>query len=81
MQQQVRIVCQRNLWRIRSSKQASMTPKVNGIRDRYVALAYRMRKSTRYARTVKRGESPLMVWTNDTGIFDVAMELRIWPAN
>ena len=62
-------------------EQASMTPKVNGIRDRYVALAYRMRKSTRYARTVKRGESPLMVWTNDTGIFDVAMELRIWPAN
>lgn len=38
-----------------------------------------MSKMKRYARTVKRGESPLIVWTNDTGIFAVAVEERRWP--
>jgi hypothetical protein len=42
-------------------EQASITPNVSGTRDRYVALAYRMRKKKRYASTVKRGESPLIV--------------------
>lgn len=58
-------------------EQASITPKVRGIKERYVALAYRMRKKIRYAKTVKRGERPLIVWTRDTGICDVAMELNI----
>jgi hypothetical protein len=30
-------------------------------------------------KTVKRGERPLIVWTSDTGILEVAVELRRWP--
>jgi hypothetical protein len=33
----------------------------------------------RYAKTVKSGESPLIVWTNETGILEVAVEDRRWP--
>jgi len=56
-----------------------MTPSVRGIRDRYVETGYRISKITRYAKTVKRGESPLMVWTRETGIFPVAVAERRWP--
>lgn len=38
-----------------------------------------MRRTTRYASTVKRGESPFIVCTSDTGILDVAYELRRCP--
>ena len=38
-----------------------------------------MWKTKRYARTVKSGERPLIVWTRDTGIFSVAVEERICP--
>lgn len=40
-----------------------------------------MRKRKRYARTVNKGERPLIVCTSETGICDVAMELRICPAS
>ena len=33
----------------------------------------------RYAKTVKSGERPLIVWTRETGIWAVAVELRMWP--
>jgi hypothetical protein len=38
-----------------------------------------MSKMKRYARTVKSGERPLMVWTRETGILEVAFELKRWP--
>jgi hypothetical protein len=55
------------------------TPKVRGIKDRYVGVEYLMLRKIRYASTVRSGESPLMVWTSETGIRDMASELRIWP--
>lgn len=55
----------------KSVEQANITPKVRGIKDRYVALAYLIPRKKRYARTVNRGDRPLMVCTSDTGIFDV----------
>jgi hypothetical protein len=30
---------------------------------------------------VNKGDSPLIVCTNDTGIFDVAYELKRWPSS
>lgn len=38
-----------------------------------------MPRKTRYARTVKRGDKPLIVCTRETGIFDVAYELNKCP--
>lgn len=38
-----------------------------------------MSNTRRYARTVKRGERPLIVWTRETGILAVAVEERRWP--
>ncbi len=38
-----------------------------------------MLKTKRYARTVNNGDSPLIVCTSDTGIRDVASELRMCP--
>jgi hypothetical protein len=60
---------------------ASITPIVRGTSDKYVAFAYLIRKKTRYARTVNNGERPLIVWTSETGICEVAIELRICPSN
>jgi hypothetical protein len=60
---------------------ASITPIVRGTSDKYVALAYLIRKNTRYAKTVNNGERPLMVWTSETGICEVAIELSICPSN
>jgi hypothetical protein len=54
---------------------------VRGTSDKYVAFAYLIRKKTRYARTVNNGERPLIVWTSETGICEVAIELRICPSN
>jgi hypothetical protein len=44
-----------------------------------VARGYRISKKKRYAKTVKRGDSPFTVWTIETGILEVAVELRRWP--
>lgn len=63
----------------KSVEHASITPTVSGISDRYVARLYLMRNTIRYARTVNNGESPLMVCTNETGIFSVAYELSRCP--
>lgn len=63
----------------KSVEQASITPTVRGIRDRYVALAYLIPRKTRYARTVKRGDNPLIVCTRETGIFEVEYELNRCP--
>lgn len=38
-----------------------------------------MPRKTRYAKTVNRGDRPLMVCTSDTGIFDVEYELNRCP--
>jgi hypothetical protein len=40
-----------------SDEQASMTPKVRGKRERYVAAEYETEKRMAYAKTVKRGDS------------------------
>lgn len=65
----------------KSLEQAIITPNVRGINDRYVALLYLILRNTRYANTVNRGDKPLMVWTKDTGIFEVAYELSKCPSN
>ena len=36
-------------------------------------------KINRYADTVMMGDNPLMVWTRETSIRDIASEERIWP--
>jgi len=59
---------------LNSAEQASITPKVRGMREKYVAAGYRMLKNIRYANTVNSGESPLIVWTSETGILAVAVE-------
>lgn len=64
------------IFSLRSAEQASITPSVRGIRDKYVAIGYRILYTKRYAITVKSGESPLMVWTKETGITVVAAEDR-----
>ena len=65
----------------KSLEHAIMTPSVRGINERYVALRYLILKNTRYANTVNNGDRPLMVWTKDTGIFEVAYELSRCPSS
>lgn len=38
-----------------------------------------MRNTSRYAITVNNGDKPLIVWTRETGILDVAYELNKCP--
>jgi hypothetical protein len=64
---------------LKSVLHANMTPTVSGTRDTYVYTEYVWRRKSLYARTVKRGERPLIVWTSDTGILDMASLLRMWP--
>jgi hypothetical protein len=64
---------------LKSAEHASMTPRVRGIRERYVGNEYWILKKMLYAMTVRSGESPLIVCTSDTGILDVASALRMCP--
>jgi hypothetical protein len=64
---------------LKSAEHAITTPSVRGMRERYVGMEYSMPRNTRYAATVNSGESPLIVCTSETGIRDVASELRICP--
>lgn len=61
---------------LNSAEHASITPSVSGMRERYVEIGYRISKMTRYAKTVNSGESPLIVWTRETGILPVAVAER-----
>jgi hypothetical protein len=64
---------------LKSAEHASMTPRVSGMRERYVGSEYWILKKMLYAMTVRSGESPLIVCTNETGILDVASALRMCP--